>query len=97
MFNAGVDIGSRTVKVVLTETNGKKVAAWGVTNTGPIPAQTATDLFAQTLEEHQIDRGDLGRIYGINGINHSEIPREHRAWFAQKALAGGGASTAHRS
>lgn len=42
-----------------------------------------------------IDRGDLGRIYAINGINHSEIPREHRAWFAQKALAGGGAVMDH--
>ncbi len=42
-----------------------------------------------------IDQGDLGRIYGINGINHSEIPREHRAWFAQKALAGGGAVMDH--
>ena len=40
-------------------------------------------------------RGDLGAIYGVNGINHSEIPREHRAWFAQKALAGGGAVMDH--
>jgi predicted dehydrogenase len=40
-------------------------------------------------------RGDVGRIYGFNGINHSEIPREHRAWFAQKALAGGGAAMDH--
>lgn len=42
-----------------------------------------------------LERGDLGRIYAINGINHSEIPREHRAWFAQKALAGGGAVLDH--
>jgi predicted dehydrogenase len=42
-----------------------------------------------------LDSGDLGRVYAINGINHSEIPREHRAWFAQKALAGGGAVMDH--
>jgi UDP-N-acetylglucosamine 3-dehydrogenase len=42
-----------------------------------------------------LERGDLGRIYGINGINHSEIPRAQRAWFAQKALAGGGAVMDH--
>lgn len=42
-----------------------------------------------------LDRGDLGRIYGVNGINHSEIPRAHRSWFAQKALAGGGAVMDH--
>jgi UDP-N-acetylglucosamine 3-dehydrogenase len=42
-----------------------------------------------------LERGDLGRIYAVNGINHSEIPRAHRAWFAQKALAGGGAAMDH--
>lgn len=42
-----------------------------------------------------IDNGDLGKLYAANGINHSEIPREHRAWFAQKALAGGGAVMDH--
>ena len=45
--------------------------------------------------KNMLARGDLGRIYGFNGINHSEIPREHRAWFAQKALAGGGAVMDH--
>lgn len=40
-------------------------------------------------------RNELGRLYAANGINHSEIPREHRAWFAQKALAGGGAVMDH--
>ncbi len=42
-----------------------------------------------------LERGDLGEIYAINGINHSEIPRRHRAWFADKALAGGGAVLDH--
>lgn len=53
--------------------------------------------FAPSVREckDKIDRGELGRIYGINGINHSEIPRAHRAWFAQKALAGGGAVMDH--
>lgn len=40
-------------------------------------------------------RGDLGQVYSVNGINHSEMPRRHRAWFAQKALAGGGAVMDH--
>ncbi len=42
-----------------------------------------------------LERNELGTIYAINGINHSEIPRRHRAWFAQKALAGGGAVMDH--
>jgi UDP-N-acetylglucosamine 3-dehydrogenase len=38
---------------------------------------------------------ELGRVLGINGINHSEIPQRHRAWFADKHLAGGGAVMDH--
>ncbi|ADI13977.1 Gfo/Idh/MocA family protein [Truepera radiovictrix] len=40
-------------------------------------------------------RGDLGELYAVNGINHSENPRGHRAWFAQRDLAGGGAVMDH--
>ena len=40
-------------------------------------------------------RGDLGRLYAINGVNHAEIPRAHRAWFADPLLAGGGAVMDH--
>lgn len=42
-----------------------------------------------------LERNDLGKLYAINGINHSEIPKAHRAWFAIKALAGGGAVMDH--
>jgi predicted dehydrogenase len=39
--------------------------------------------------------GELGMILGIIGINHSEIPTPHRAWFGDKELAGGGAVMDH--
>jgi predicted dehydrogenase len=39
--------------------------------------------------------GELGRLYAINGVNHSENPRAHRAWFADPVLAGGGAVMDH--
>ncbi len=42
-----------------------------------------------------LERNELGKLYAINGINHSEIPKAHRAWFAIKALAGGGAVMDH--
>jgi UDP-N-acetylglucosamine 3-dehydrogenase len=42
-----------------------------------------------------LDRGELGRLHGINGINHAEMPSQHRPWFAQRALAGGGAVMDH--
>lgn len=40
-------------------------------------------------------RGDLGRVWAANGVNHSEIPNVHRAWFAERSLAGGGAVMDH--
>jgi predicted dehydrogenase len=39
--------------------------------------------------------GDLGSVFGVNGINHSENPMGHRAWFASRELAGGGAVMDH--
>jgi predicted dehydrogenase len=42
-----------------------------------------------------LKNGEVGKVLGINGINHSEIPRRHRAWFTDKQLAGGGAVMDH--
>jgi predicted dehydrogenase len=42
-----------------------------------------------------LKNGELGRVLGISGINHSEIPKGHRTWFADKQLAGGGAIMDH--
>jgi predicted dehydrogenase len=42
-----------------------------------------------------IQRRELGSVFGVNGINHSEIPKRHRAWFADRDLAGGGAVMDH--
>jgi predicted dehydrogenase len=42
-----------------------------------------------------IQEGELGTLRAVSGINHSEIPRAHRAWFAQRRLAGGGAVMDH--
>jgi predicted dehydrogenase len=50
---------------------------------------------AVRLLRERIQNSDLGRVYGVNGINHSENPMRHRAWFAQKSLAGGGAVMDH--
>jgi predicted dehydrogenase len=47
------------------------------------------------LLRERILGGDLGRIYAANGINHSQLPSRHRAWFAQRARSGGGAIMDH--
>ena len=42
-----------------------------------------------------VAEGALGRVLAVVGVNHSENPKRHRAWFAEKALAGGGATIDH--
>ncbi len=42
-----------------------------------------------------LEQNQLGTLYAVNGINHAQIPRRHRAWFADKSLAGGGAVMDH--
>ncbi|MCA9925491.1 MAG: Gfo/Idh/MocA family oxidoreductase [Anaerolineales bacterium] len=43
----------------------------------------------------RLDAGDLGQIYCLNTTNQGEMPIAHRAWFVDKALAGGGAMMDH--
>ena len=43
----------------------------------------------------QIDEGALGQIYCINGTNQGQMPIQHRAWFVDKSLAGGGSMMDH--
>jgi len=45
--------------------------------------------------KRSLDEGELGALQAVNGINHSELPTGHRAWFADPALAGGGAVMDH--
>ncbi len=48
----------------------------------------------QTARE-MVQSGELGSVLAVVGVNHSENPKHHRAWFAQKDLAGGGAVIDH--
>lgn len=43
----------------------------------------------------RIHNHDLGRILGMNAVNHSHNPAELRAWFAQPHCSGGGALFDH--
>jgi predicted dehydrogenase len=56
----------------------------------PMRFAASTRAVRKTLKH-----GELGRVLGIIGINHSEIPSGHRTWFADKELAGGGAVMDH--
>jgi predicted dehydrogenase len=56
----------------------------------PMRFAHSTQALRATVREDK-----LGKVFGVNGINHSENPSGHRAWFANKELAGGGAAMDH--
>ncbi len=43
----------------------------------------------------RLQRAELGAVLGVNGVNHSENPGAHRAWFTDPVRAGGGAVMDH--
>ncbi|HMR63078.1 MAG TPA: Gfo/Idh/MocA family oxidoreductase [Anaerolineae bacterium] len=43
----------------------------------------------------RLDSGNLGQIYACNTTNQGQMPKQHRAWFVDKQLAGGGAVMDH--
>ena len=50
-----------------------------------------TMLQARQIVQH----GQLGKVLGVVGVNHSVNPASHDAWFADPVLAGGGAVMDH--
>jgi 1,5-anhydro-D-fructose reductase (1,5-anhydro-D-mannitol-forming) len=42
-----------------------------------------------------IDRGRLGTILSVSGVNNGWLPTDERRWFVDKALSGGGALVDH--
>ena len=42
-----------------------------------------------------MDEGGLGKIYALNTTNQGQMPINHRRWFVDKELAGGGAVMDH--
>lgn len=45
--------------------------------------------------KQRLDAGDLGQLYCLNTTNQGQMPMQHRAWFVDKELAGGGAMMDH--
>lgn len=42
-----------------------------------------------------LDGGGLGQVYSLNTTNQGQMPIQHRRWFVDKTLAGGGAVIDH--
>ncbi|MEJ2648665.1 MAG: acyl-CoA dehydratase activase [Sedimentisphaerales bacterium] len=73
MICAGIDSGSRTIKVVLMETEGRRVLAKNITDQGLKQNELASELFENTLRQSGLERKDIASIvatgYGRNAID----------------------------
>lgn len=45
--------------------------------------------------KQSLERGELGELYACNTTNQGQMPMQHRRWFVDKELAGGGAIMDH--
>jgi predicted CoA-substrate-specific enzyme activase len=73
MIYAGIDAGSRTIKIVLMADNKLKVVAKGLTDQGVEQDKLALKLFHKLLKDSKINRQDVARIvatgYGRNTVS----------------------------
>lgn len=73
MISAGVDAGSRAIKIVLIDADSKQVIAKAVTDQGVEQNKIALQLFERLLKDNGIDKEDVHRIvatgYGRNIVS----------------------------
>jgi predicted CoA-substrate-specific enzyme activase len=62
MICAGIDAGSRTIKVVLVDTSGKKILAKEITDQGIEQNKLATELFERALGNSSLNKNDVAAI-----------------------------------
>jgi len=76
MIFAGIDAGSRAIKVVLLDGDGLKILATGVEDQGVEQNIRAHNLMELLIEENNLDRGDVSGIvatgYGRNLIEFAD-------------------------
>jgi len=62
MICAGVDAGSRAIKVVLLDSDSLEVLASGVADQGVRQAELASELFGRLLDEQAVGADRVGRV-----------------------------------
>jgi activator of 2-hydroxyglutaryl-CoA dehydratase len=62
MICAGVDAGSRAIKIVLIDADNKQVIASGVTDQGVEQNKLALQLFGRLLTDNHVKKEDVRRI-----------------------------------
>ncbi len=72
MICAGIDAGSRTIKVVLMDTSSKRILAKDIIDQGIEQNKLAADLFDKVLKNSGLNKNDLAAIvatgYGRNAV-----------------------------
>jgi (R)-2-hydroxyacyl-CoA dehydratese activating ATPase len=73
MICAGIDAGSRTIKLVIWDSARRTVVAKGLTDQGIEQARLAHNLFETALHEHGLTRTDVHKVvatgYGRNAVD----------------------------
>jgi activator of 2-hydroxyglutaryl-CoA dehydratase len=73
MIYAGIDAGSRTIKVVLIDSGNMEVLAKGLTDQGVEQDKLASELFKNVLKNNGINKKDVAAIvatgYGRNAVS----------------------------
>ena len=73
MIFAGIDAGSRAIKIVLFDSDKKRVIGHSICDQSAKQAKAAKDLFAKLLKKHRLRRSDIAGVvatgYGRSAIN----------------------------
>lgn len=76
MITAGIDAGSRAIKIVLIDTKDLRIVASGLSDQGVKQAELASQLFDRVLTEAGIARTEIGGIvatgYGRDAIDAAD-------------------------
>ncbi|HEY3298266.1 MAG TPA: 2-hydroxyglutaryl-CoA dehydratase, partial [Armatimonadota bacterium] len=62
MIYAGIDAGSRAIKIVLLDGETLEIAGWGTADQGIGSDELASDLLDDLLSRLQYDRSDLAGV-----------------------------------
>src|SRR5208282_506592 len=76
MIYAGIDAGSRSIKVVLFDTDQSQILASGLTDQGVEQERLAAELFEKLLKEAGLERPQISGVvatgYGRNAIRFAD-------------------------
>ncbi len=71
MITAGIDMGAKTIKVVIVKDN--KIVARSMNPTGFEPVETAEKTLQEAIKQAGILRGDIKKIF-TTGAGRKSIP-----------------------